>query len=500
MHWGMTNFRLYFIIFAVVLSYQSCTADDMIFESDILNNTPDESTINKELPIVPIKAFYKDVFLDSGIGLTSRKFLYAAQYLGLSTEGVSLPRSGATVEDSVLQNQIVAGDENDANGRLLYPDGQPRYRLLFVNGGSSTTHGKSLNETALNNMSLFVKNGGSYVGTCAGAFFASNGYDSNYEYPYYLSIWPCMMNHTGISGDVTGMFIESDSPLLQYYDFGGDHYVADIRHNKGGYPVEIPPVTEVLARYDYPAKQDVHMQPSIWAYKYDSICGRVVMEGSHPEEVASGERLELTAAMMQYAMDGVGMTTIKGYLKNGEVRLMDKGSEENEPLYAKIGDLQCHHFAVNIPDSVYDINVTVVSNVECDLSLMMCHETYAYLEDADFISTKKGAYQQLSFSTLESGVWYVAVQCLSTVDVTETEYGQLYIDPLGVLNGIPYQITVSWQDNDGVQPTNSIKNKSKKDNTQKGVLIGMDGKIYKKPSSHDMYIQTVNGFTKKRMY
>lgn len=494
------KYRLYSVIVALKLTVLCCYADDTVLDSDRLSNAIYDSTIKKELPVVPIKAFYKDVFLDSGIGLTSRKFLYAAQYLGLTTEGVSLPRSGATVEDSVLQNQIVAGDENDTNGRLLYPDGQPRYRLLFVNGGSSTTHGKSLNETALHNMRLFVQNGGSYVGTCAGAFFASNGYDSNYDYPYYLSIWPYMMNHTGISGGVTGMFIDPDSPLLQYCDFGGDDYVSDIRHNKGGYPVELPSDTEVLARYDYPAKTDVHNQPSIWAYKYDSIGGRLIMEGSHPEEVSSGERRDLTAAMMQYAMDGVGMTTIKGYLKNGEVRLMDKGSEEKEPLYAKIGDLQCHHFAVNIPDSVYDINVTVVSNVECDLSLMMCHETYAYLEDADFISTKKGAYQQLSFSTLESGVWYVAVQCLSTVDVTETEYGQLYIDPLGVLNGIPYQITVSWKDNDEEQTISSIKNKSKKDNTQKGVLIGMDGKVYKQTSSHDMYIQTVNGFTTKRIY
>ena len=444
----MTQFRLYPFIFAVVLSLQSCNADDTILESDRHPTTPEDSTIQKELPIVPIKAFYKDVFLDSGIGLTSRKFLYAARYLGLSTEGVSLPRSGATIEDSVLQNQIIAGDENDTNGRLLYPDGQPRYRLLFVNGGSSTTHGKSLNETALHNMRLFVQNGGSYVGTCAGAFFASNGYDSNYDYPYYLSIWPYMMNHTGISGSVTGMFIEPDSPLLQYYDFGGDDYVSDIRHNKGGYPVELPSDTEVLARYDYPAKPDVHNQPSIWAYKYDSIAGRVVMEGSHPEEVSSGERRDLTAAMIQYAMDGVGKTTIKGILHNGEARLMDKTTEDDNPLYTKIGDLQCHHFIVDIPKSAHDITVTIDSNADCDLALMMCHDTYAYSEDADYISSNKGAYQQFSFSTLEPGIWYVTVQCLSTIETKGTDYGQSYTDPLGVLNGVPYQVTVLWHEDD----------------------------------------------------
>ena len=447
---GMTKNRLNPFIFAVGLSLQGCYADDTILESDRLPTTPEDLTIQiqKELPIVPIKAFYKDVFLDSGIGLTSRKFLYAAQHLGLSTEGVSLPRSGATVEDSVLQNQIIAGNEYDLNGRLLYPDGQPRYKLLFVNGGSSTTHGKSLNETALHNMRLFVQNGGSYVGTCAGAFFASNGYDSNYDYPYYLSIWPYMMNHTGISGGVTGMFIEKDSPLLQYYDFGGDDYVSDIRHNKGGYPVELPSDTEVLARYDYPAKPDVHMQPSIWTYKYDSICGRVIMEGSHPEEVSSGERRDLTAAMIQYAMDGVGKTTIKGILHNGEARLMDKTTEDDNPLYTKIGDLQCHHFIVVIPEGAHHITVTIDSHVDCDLSLMMCHDTYAYPEDADYISSNKGAYQQFSFSTLEPGIWYVTVQCLTTIETKGTDYGQSYTDPLGVLNGVPYQVTVLWHEDD----------------------------------------------------
>jgi len=496
----MIKFRLYLFVFVVVLFLQNCSAEDAIFEGDRFCNTSNDSTIQRGLPIVPIKAFYKDVFLDSGIGLTSRKFLYAAQYLGLSTEGVSFPRSGATVEDSVLQNQILAGDEHDLNGRLLYPDGQPRYRLLFVNGGSSKTHGESLNKLAQNNMRLFVKNGGSYVGTCAGAFFASNGYDSNYDYPYYLSIWPYMMNHTGISDGVTGMFIEPNSPLLQYFDFGGDNYVSDIRHNKGGYPVEFSSDTEVLARYDYPAKPDVHMQPSIWSCKNDSVGGRIVMEGSHPEEVSSGERRDLTAAMMQYAMDGVGRTIIKGILNNGEVRFMDKGTEDNSPLYTKIGDLQCHHFIVEIPEDVHDITVTIESNVDCDLSLMMCHNTYAYPDEADYRSAKKGAYQQLSFSSLESGIWYVAVQCLSTVNVIETEYGQSYVDPYGVLNGIPYQIVVSWQEKNEEVSINPIKNKNKKDNTRNRSLIGMDGKVYKQPKSHHVYIQEVNSFTHKKKF
>ena len=239
-------------------------------------------TTSFHLPTIPQKAFYKDVFLDAGIGLTPRKFLYAARYLGLSTECISLPRSGATAEDSILQNSIIAGDEQDTNGRLLYPDGQPRFRVLFVDGGSSRTHGQSLTDVARQNMKQFVRNGGSYVGTCAGAFFASNGYDDNKDYPYYLNLFPATMQHTGLSGVTTGMFIETDSPLLSYYDYGGDNYVSDVRHNKGGFPVLFPSNTTILARFDYPEKSDVHMQPCAWSYKPDFTGGRIVMEGSHP--------------------------------------------------------------------------------------------------------------------------------------------------------------------------------------------------------------------------
>ena len=397
------------------------------------------------LPSVPQQAFYKDIFLDAGIGLTSRKFLYAANLLKLSLEGVSFPRSGAKADDIDLQNRIIAGEKSDTNGRLLYPDGQPRYRLLFVNGGSATDHGVSLNEKALNNMRIFVRNGGSYVGTCAGAFFASSGHDAMKDHPYYLHLWPSTLNRTGLSEVSTGMFIEDDSPLLQYYDFGGDHYVDNIRHNGGGYPANLPANTEILARYDYPSKDDVHLQPSIWAYKSDKTMGRIVMEGSHPEEVSSGERRDLTASMILYAMDGQGNTPLKGVLQNKLDRIMNLGAEDEDPLHAKIGDMQCHHFVVNIPENAKNIDVRIDSSIGKNMSLSMKHDSFAYPTVADYISTDIEAQPRLQFGELEPGLWYITVQSLSQVSVTETDYGQAYSSSDDVLNGIPYKITVSWE-------------------------------------------------------
>ena len=393
---------------------------------------------------VPNRSYYKDIFLDAGIGLTSRKTLVAAKYLGLSLEAISFSRSNTSSEERDLQNAIVSGDSQDLNGRLLYPDGQPRYKLLFVNGGNSRIHGQSINEKGLENMRLFVENGGSYVGTCAGAFFASNGYDGKANYPYYLSIWPGMMEHTDLKGIYSGMFIEKDSPLLRYYDFGGDHYVDSVRHNAGGYPVDLPEGTEVLARYDYPNKADVHMAPSVWAYKKNPATGRIVQTGSHPEVVSSGERRDLTAAMVRYALDGRAPVSLKGYLRNGEIRSMEKKTTDDDPAYTRIGDFQTHHFASYIPSDAKNVTVEVNSSSNYDLSLMMSQNSFAFSDTAEYLSSELGSKQRLVFSSIREGLWYIAVQCLTTVTVEQTEYGQAYTSNTDVLNGVPYRISVSW--------------------------------------------------------
>ena len=423
--------------------------DDSVFifslSSGLKISLPTVSNFRLLDEIVLNRSFYKDVFLDAGIVLTSRKTLAAAEYLNLSLEGISLPYSNPSPEDKALQSAIISGEEIDLNGRLLYPDGQPRYRLLFVNGGTATSHGQSLGKTGVARMHTFVKNGGSYVGTCAGTFLAANGFDDTPNYPWFLSVWPGVTQHTKLHNKRFGIFIGENSPLLRYYDFGGDYYVDAVRHNNGGFPLSLPDGTEVLARYDYPGDERVHMKPNIWAYKETLLTGRVVLEGSHPEEVKDGERRDLTAAMMLYAMDGVGVTTLKGYLKNGEERVMDKKTTDNNPAYTRIGDLQTHHFAAYIPSDAHNIRVRLFSSSDCDLALTMSQDSYAFSDVAEYRSAVPGASQELSFPTIREGLWFIAVQCLTTVTVTETDYGQEYGGKTEVLNGVPYSISISWE-------------------------------------------------------
>ena len=241
------------------------------------------------------------------------------------------------------------------------------------------------------------------------------------------------------------MLLEKGSPLLQYHGFDGDFYVDSIWHNKGGYPESFPSGTEILARYDYPKKTAIHNKPSIWAYKESHQSGRIVLTGSHPEVESHGEKRDLMAAMMRYALDGVGSVSLKGILKNGEERRMDKKTADRDPAFTRIGDLQTHHFATYIPSDAKNVKVVLSSSCKCDLVLMMNQGTYAFHDAAEYKTTGSGANHSLSFTSIQEGLWFISVKCLTTVTAKETDYGQEYVGNLEVLNGIPYQIAINWE-------------------------------------------------------
>ncbi len=372
------------------------------------------------------RAFYKDIFLDAGVGLTPRKSLAAAKKLGLSLEGMT----GREDANKGWQQAVLGGSPEDTNGRLLYPDGQPRYRVLFVNGGVSTTHGEAMENLVRSRMKDFFQMGGSYVGTCAGGFFASADKDC------FLHLWPGKALQTGIMGENTDFVLETDTPLLKYSDFGGDSRIKEVRQNGGCFAGTFPAGTEVLALYDYPSNPSVHHKPSVWAYKSSQSTGRAVLTGGHPEEVSNGERLDLTAAMLQYAMDGQGLTMLKGVLINGRTRYM--AGEEN-----RIGDLQCHHFAFWMPEGAGPVDISVSGEISCDWDLSLSREGFAYPDDASYTVSES----RLHIEDLSPGLWYLSVRCATTVTATETELTQEYSGRTDVLNGVPYRIVVNWTEN-----------------------------------------------------
>ncbi len=404
------------------------------------------------------QGFYKDLFIDGGNKLTSIGHLPAADLLDLTVEYYVSSRYKSalpsTYMDSIIQKKLLCGYPEDLNGLLLYPDGEPRFRLLYVNGGKAANHGESLGELGRARIREFVKNGGSYVGTCAGAFIASSATvraDTVFPRNNYLNIWPGITRGTGLYNGHTGMVVVRDSPLTNYYYFGDGFYIDSLRHNGGCYAyddLQLPEHTEVLMRYDFNTKingKSIDNKVSAWAYKSNLEAGRVVLIGSHPETVTSGDRLYLMAAMMRYALDGNGDPTLKGELINGSKRTMYKSTRDNNPDSTMIGDKQYHHFKIEIPPNTKVLDIILEGDNSFDIFLYIRKGDFAFKTEADYVYLSKGVDKTIHIDNPEEGTWFVGVECNTTVDVIKTSWGYEYTGDLDVLNGVPYSIRASWE-------------------------------------------------------
>ena len=399
--------------------------------------------------------YYKELFMDGGIALTSRRTLPAADVLGLRMEFFASAKGDKiSVADTLKQQQIFCGYSEDSNGWLLYPDGAPRYRAIYVNGGSAAKHAISLTEKGRASIQAFVAAGGSYVGTCAGAFIASAGSkkrDKGVTHTQkYLHLWPGIMHSTHLLKSRTPLRIERKSPLLRYYNFGGDFVVDSVRHNGGGYALgdlqgTLPEKTEVLARYIFKDNNKVQIdkKPAIWAYKGGENSGRVVLIGSHPEAIKRGERLELMSAALLYAMDGNAKPQIKGVLTPNQVREMCLKSEDKQPEFTRIGDRQYHHFELSVPKHCQRLVVSLKGyEGEDNFDLTLCAKAgeIAFTNNTQWSVEGKGCNKELVIEKPKAGKWFISVLCTTAVGSFVDEFGTTYLGRTDVLNGVPYSV------------------------------------------------------------
>ncbi len=405
------------------------------------------------------QGYYKEVFMDGGIALTSRYSLSAARYLGVEMEYfASAAKDKMTQKDTLIQTNIFCGSKNDTNGWLLYPDGAPRFRMIYVNGGKSGSHGRSLGEEGRQRIRDYVANGGSYLGTCAGAYMASAGSirktgvrNAN----SYLKLWPGYALPTRLLKSRPTLIITKKSPLLQYFDFGKDRKVEEVYHNGGcsayqGKSAKLPEGTVPMARYrfDNTEKVQIDGKISVWGYKANEQSGRVVMCGSHPESVGEGERVKFMSAMMLYAMDGNPTPQVKGLLREGEVREMNKRTEDNDPAYTRIGDRQYHHFEIDVPRKCKKATIKLEGykgEKRYDLSLCAKRGELAFHNNTLLKSVLRGFNKSLTIEKPKAGKWYVSVLCETTVSSSTGKYGTYYRGRIGVLNGVPYKISVEYE-------------------------------------------------------
>ncbi len=409
-----------------------------------------------------IEGYYKDLFLDGGV-LMDTGIIPAASDLALSSEYIAIDALAIPFEDKVAeQNKIMVqtddGDWQDDNGVLIYPDGEPRFRMIFTHGGQSHPHADTLGPDGSQRGRDFYDNGGSFTGSCAGQFITGLGYNSTYVANYYR-IWPAYWLTTNLNDSATGFDIPVDSPLLDYYNFGGDNYIASVYHNGGGYAIEGDGTywctgTEVLALYAEPVTgsdpiyQDIIGNVSVLAYKEDDESGRLVPCGGHPEGIASGERRDLQEAMLSYALDGNGDPTAKAELQNGIARQMNDNSTAG---HEKIGDLQYHHFTVELPAGMARLTITLDGDDAYDLNLYIKKDDFAFQGEPDVNEAVNGmaADETLTIENPSDGTWYIAVKCATTITSSWGGHSYVYSGSLGVLNGVAYTITAEWNGPNG---------------------------------------------------
>ena len=177
----------------------------------------------------------------------------------------------------------------------------------------------------------------------------------------------------------------------------------------------------------------------------------MIATGSHPESnpqgmISKGPSLNLFSALVQYAIDETGPTRIKGALRNGEPRIMDRKTSDNDPAHTRIGDKQYHHFTVDIPRGARNITLRLEGGYpQDDLFLMLRKGDFAWAREARFADCSQGCSKTMTFETLPAGTWYVGVHCATTVDTEPTDKGCIYTGHVETLNGVPYTLTITWE-------------------------------------------------------
>lgn len=444
------------------------------------------------------RGYYKSLFVNGGVGIThwvTTEDMPWIKQAGLADDYEYLSSSNTNERDSIIGLSLLAYSPyisnqdvtwNDQNGVLLYPDGQPRFRAVYVNGGSSTRHGRYLTQTGRDNFHNFYYNGGSYVASCAGTFLAAKYVDGGncYNNPdeeenFSFGIWPGELRHTNMPVSIStyGNIWTAQKALVDFGHFNEGDTVELVRHHGGSflpntaYNEYMNPQPERLFSYQYTLDPSAETDStrytlknllgykifgsgnyrtrkdstSIWAYKNAPSTGRAVLCGSHPENSVAEKQIQLMVDMMEYALEGNGTPECKAELELGSLRQMNADWSQGTPAFAKIGDRQYHHFKLNAPEELIDFELSLNSDAAgIDLYLALRKDGFAFISDADYVLCNSGAKKSFRIKSLPAGTWYVGVYCATTVttekvDGTYRKYFK-YTGNTETQNGIAYTI------------------------------------------------------------
>jgi len=472
--------------------------------SFIINIDNVSLTEKSEPKDVKARGYYKSLFVDAGYGLSQ---YYTTSHLpwipALSMSADYEYFDGREISAAkTKQTEILIESDADANGVLLYPDNSPRFRMVYVNGGSSEDHGKSLGFDGCERFHQFFHNGGSYVGTCAGSFMATTWYTTNTGNTTYLrynnpshadnpsfGIWPGTIRHTRMpvsTSDYRSIYTAMKAKCSFAGVSEGDT-IELVRHHGGSYLNDHPKNkniegAEEIFSYQYTTKvqgdasttdgvseaghsfKEENLNTaifgntssstkgeygpkvdstSIWAYKKpDGSTGRAVLCGSHPEGEKRGKKLNLMKGMVSYALEGTGNPKVKQNIAIGDFVTMDASD-------TKIGDRQYHHFTFDVPsEGGVKVSLNGIGGTDANLYLALKRGDFAWMSDADYVLCTSGNQKTFKIKSIPEGKWYLAVYCASTVIANSSSASSekihffQYDDEKGVLNGVPYTILI----------------------------------------------------------
>ena len=174
---------------------------------------------------------------------------------------------------------------------------------------------------------------------------------------------------------------------------------------------------------------------------------RFVPQGEYCEEyvrylgIAKTERRSYAESVRLLKAKGFRDLSTFASLKPGDKVKMTRRSCDNDPAHTKIGDLQYHHFTVDVPEGGATVVLSPLKGwTAFDLHLYASADSFAFASNSPLCETSEGVAKALHIS--EPGTWHVSVYCATTVDATETAYGTMYSGRIDVLNGVPYILSV----------------------------------------------------------
>lgn len=438
---------------------------------------------------VKARGYYKTLFVDAGPKLSN--YYSTSHFKWLTTMGLVNDYeyfAGDSVATVIgKQASVINRNSRDANGVLLYPDGEPRFRMTYCNGGKSSAHGRTLYMDGRRRFHDFYHNGGSYVGTCAGGFLArtqtsgENCYDNaDSTKNHAFGIWPGTMSSSAMPINNTDYptIYTAQKMLASFGPLAAGDTIEQVKHHGGFYIAKnatnnaVP--HENLMSYQYTEKDTGNPysyteynrlnqpafgfgssagprssrvdQVSLIAYKKSDATGRALLCGSHPERETTGKKLQLMETMVKYALEGNGDPDIKSELTLGTTRDMSKKTADNDPGHTGIGDRQYHHFIFR-NEVAQAVRIQLSSKAGVDLYLALRKDGLAWMSDAEYVVCSSGGNKTFDIKSLPAGTWYVSVYCPETIIATpKTGSNNLayfeYGGKVTVLDGVAYSITV----------------------------------------------------------